>query len=111
MKKISFEELKDMQDEGEDFVLINVLPGEVYDEGHIPESINVPLQDTEFEKEVENAVDGKDREIVVYCASYDCDASKKAAEKLEKAGFTDVIAYEGGFKEWQERSGSGLSAA
>ncbi|MCG5516796.1 MULTISPECIES: rhodanese-like domain-containing protein [unclassified Ectothiorhodospira] len=39
---------------------------------------------------------GKDRKIVVYCANFDCDASRKAAAKLDNTGFTDVLDYEGG---------------
>ena len=43
----------------------------------------------------------KSREVIVYCASVKCDASRRAAEMLTVLGF-DVKAYEGGIKEWKE---------
>jgi rhodanese-related sulfurtransferase len=84
----------------EDFVLINVLPEDNFNEKHIRTSINIPHEDKQFTEMVEKVAGSKDRKIVVYCASFDCDASKKAAEKLEKAGFDRVYDYEGGTKDW-----------
>lgn len=43
----------------------------------------------------------KARDVVTYCASDQCNASKQAAEKLVAQGFK-VRAYEGGIKEWKE---------
>jgi len=40
--------------------------------------------------------------VVVYCANAECDASPKAAERLEEAGFTDVVDYQGGTQSWEE---------
>jgi len=42
------------------------------------------------------------RLIVVYCASDTCDASPKAAKRLEKMGYENVIDYPGGKKDWAE---------
>ena len=79
--------------------VINVLDKQHYDEKHIKDSINIPLG------QLENTVADweKDREIVVYCASYECKASETAFHKLKKLGFTNVKAYEGGTKEWFEK--------
>jgi rhodanese-related sulfurtransferase len=77
--------------------IVNVLSPEHYGEGFIKGSKKIPL----------NQLDGrlgeldKTKEIVTYCASYDCSASLKAAEKLAAKGFK-VKAYEGGIKEWSE---------
>lgn len=101
MKPITREQLKQMNDEEhEDFVLINVLAPESFNEQHIRTSINIPLKRDDFTELVGLVAGRKDRKIVVYCASKDCDASPKAAEKLEKAGFTRVYDYEGGTKDW-----------
>lgn len=43
----------------------------------------------------------RSKEIVVYCSSYECSASKASAEFLEDKGY-DAKAYEGGVKEWAE---------
>ena len=83
-----------------DFVLVNVLPRETFNEQHIRTSVNVPLQSENFLDVMEQLAGGKDREIVVYCANADCDASDKAARKLDAAGFTRVYDYDGGTADW-----------
>ncbi len=44
----------------------------------------------------------KDKEIVVYCASFECRASPAAARKLEELGYTRVLEYEGGLADWRD---------
>lgn len=97
-------ELKDMNErEHEDFVLINVLPRDEFLKQHIRTSVNIPVTEDNFTELVEKVAGSKDRKIVVYCASFDCDASPKAAKMLEEAGFTQVFDYEGGAKDWFEQ--------
>ncbi|MDX1757520.1 MAG: rhodanese-like domain-containing protein [Marinobacter sp.] len=104
MKAITRDELKRMNEEQHrDFVLVNVLPREQFNERHIRTSINVPLTDDNFTQEVETVAGDKHREVVVYCANFQCDASAKAAEKLEAAGFDHVFDYEGGTQDWFEQ--------
>jgi rhodanese-related sulfurtransferase len=111
MKILSYDQLKKMKDAKEAFVLINVLPAEAFNEAHIPDSINIPLKQADFVAQVEKAAGGKDKAVVTYCAGFECPASHDAAEKLEKSGFTKVSAYEGGTKEWLEKSGKRQAAA
>lgn len=104
MKPITRDELKTMNEtEHDDFVLINVLPKEAFNKAHIRTSINVPVKDERFVETVEAVVGDKERKVVVYCANFDCDASPKAARKLEEAGFTQVYDYEGGTQDWFEQ--------
>ncbi len=104
MKTLTRDELKEMNDEEhEDFVLINVLPQDAFNEQHIRTSINLPYEADDFEDAAERIAGSKTRKIVVYCASFDCDASEKAAEKLEESGFTNIFDYEGGTKDWFEQ--------
>lgn len=101
MQSISREELEIMNDSSEkDFVLINVLPQDAFNKSHIRTSINIPHDDPQFEETVAKVAGNKDRNVVVYCASFDCDASPKAAGKLDRAGFSKVYDYEGGTKDW-----------
>lgn len=94
---ISKEELKLKIDRKEDFQLVNVLSPDYYHLGSIKGSIKIPLDSLEKRfKELD-----KSKEVIVYCASYDCAASRKAAELLASHGF-GVVAYEGGIKEWKE---------
>jgi rhodanese-related sulfurtransferase len=102
MNTISREEIRTLSGGGSrDTMLINVLDQDHFDKEHIPGSMNVPLSDANFLSRVEEMSGGKDQDIVVYCASKDCPASRQAAEKLTAAGFTRVRAYEGGIKDWR----------
>lgn len=95
------DDLSKMIESNEDFLLVNVLPKESFDEGHIPKSINIPLEDEGFEEGF-MGIANKDDKIVVYCASFECNASDKAAKKLEGLGFKKVYDYEGGMKDWKD---------
>lgn len=100
VKNITKEGLRNMMLSGEDFILIDTLSRESFEEIHISGAINCPAG--EMNKWAEENLDKRDRKIVVYCAGYTCRASAMAADILEKAGFTNVMRYEGGIKEWDE---------
>lgn len=102
MKKMSIEELKSLRDRKQQFALINVLSAEKFAQTRIPGALNIPLDDANFVLRVEQAAGGKDRTVVTYCASNECAASTKAAERLEAAGFTNVFDYKAGAEAWQE---------
>jgi rhodanese-related sulfurtransferase len=102
MRTITTDKLKTMLDGGEDVRLINVLAEEDFREAHIPGSVNVPVNDKNLEKTVEEVVGSKDATVIVYCASRECNASPTAAKRLEAAGFTDVIDYEDGIEGWRQ---------
>ncbi len=88
----------DKQDHNK-LLVLNILEPELYQDCHIPGSINVPLD------ELEDYVRDLDlnREIIVYCSNYLCTASKYAAELLQKLGFKQVYAYEAGMAEWRQQ--------
>lgn len=46
----------------------------------------------------------KDEEVIVYCGGDECTASRRAAEWLAKQGFSRVLYYEGGLKDWKKNS-------
>ena len=100
MTPIDRNQLKRMNELKHDFVLINVLQREDFNIQHIRTSINIPLQESVFVERVEAVAGNKNREIVVYCANADCQASPKAAKQLEQAGFAKVFDYEGGVEDW-----------
>lgn len=100
MKTINAEELKKKVDAGEDFVLVDVLGKESYEGKHIKTSINIPVD--EIENRASSELPDKNKEIVVYCASTDCQASPRAGKKLEELGYTHVVDYEAGIAGWQD---------
>lgn len=106
MNTISADELKTRQMQGERLTLINTLDAKGYDSTAIPGSLNIPLDTEDFEERVEKTIGGKNQPVVVYCASSECPSSEKAAKRLEKAGFADVMDFQGGAKEWKEQGGA-----
>lgn len=104
MKTIETGELKSRLGKSDDVLLVNTLPAELFEKTRIPNSVNVPLEDSDFVARVEKLAGGKDKPVAVYCASLQCNSSEKAAEKLENAGFTQVLDYAGGFKAWQNEA-------
>lgn len=66
-------------------VLIDVRTAQEYGDGHIPGSINVPLQSI---IQIEKAVPEKDTPIFVYCLSGA--RSRRAAAFFEKLGYSSV---------------------
>lgn len=93
--------LKKKVDAKEKFNLWNVLSHEYFKpEMNIPGSIWTPFD--HLERKLEKLNIRKNEEIVVYCGGVQCPQSKQAAEKLVELGYTNVYAYEGGIKEWQE---------
>jgi rhodanese-related sulfurtransferase len=78
--------------------VVNVLDKKLYDDAHIPGSINIDYM------EVEKRADkwAKATEIVVYCSNYKCTASGAMAKRLKKMGFAKVFAYEAGMAGWKQ---------
>lgn len=103
MNKLTREELKDKLDNKEDFLLVNVLSEESFESLHIPGSKNVDVHKDDFLEKMEELTEGdKDKEVVVYCSSFSCQASPSAARKLTEAGYNDVADFEGGLADWKE---------
>jgi rhodanese-related sulfurtransferase len=99
MKTITREQLEQKRENDEDFTLVNVLTTEQFEQEHIPDSVNIPMD--QAENVFPDRFDSSD-DIVVYCASETCQASPKAAKKLEAMGFTNVKDYEGGLADWKD---------
>jgi rhodanese-related sulfurtransferase len=102
MKKLSTEELIEMQERQEQFTLINVLPADQFSQTEIPGSENISLHEADFATRVQRATGGKDRTVIVYCGNEQCTASTEAAARLAAAGFSKVYDYKGGAREWYE---------
>jgi rhodanese-related sulfurtransferase len=102
MQTLTREQLKAMLDRHEDLVLINVLGREPFEQAHIPGSYNIPVAERDFTQRVQDIAGNKHGKVMVYCASFECNASPSAARQLDQAGFSQVYDYEGGTKDWQE---------
>ena len=80
---------------------VEVLKPEQYREYHLPGAINVPLGN-DFDQRIQDAIPDKSTPVIVYCYDADCDASPKAAQRMEKLGYQTVYDYEAGKVDWKE---------
>jgi rhodanese-related sulfurtransferase len=101
---ITLEELLEMLENKVDFKLVEVLTKEEFNKGHIPGAINLPID--EIEKLAKQKLK-KMEIIVVYCESYSCHASTKAARKLLEMGYKKTLDFKGG-KRWWRHAGLDL---
>ena len=94
---ITIEQLLEMIENKDNFKLVEVLSEDSYKEGHIPGAINIPVD--RLQKEASSKLEKTDT-IVVYCASYHCNASTRAAEMLLNMGYKKTLDFKGSKKLW-----------
>jgi polyisoprenoid-binding protein YceI/rhodanese-related sulfurtransferase len=102
MNTISRAELKEWLDREQPLTLIDVTPAEYFCAAHLPGAKNCCVYDMNFLDQAAAAVPEKGGLIVVYGSSAHSLASGTAAEKLQKAGYTQVRNYRGGLEDWEE---------
>ena len=100
MKTIAREDLKKKLDADDNLFLIEALPEDAYNEGHIPGAFQMTPE--EIQQGHPDLPADKSQPIVTYCASAECPKSRMAAEALEKQGYKNVSAYEAGKKDWAD---------
>lgn len=94
-------ELNDMLKRGEAVTVIDTLPPEYYEQGHIPGAINACVYEMVFLDRMAELVGNRDAGVVVYGSSDRSRAAAVAVEKLNRAGYRDVHELSGGLEEWQ----------
>jgi len=99
---VSKDVLKKRMEENQNFLLIDVLGADSFFTKHIKGAIHIDGMRQDFVRAVQDIVKNADTEIIVYCASPECLASKSAALTLLEAGFPNVLDYEGGLTDWSE---------
>ena len=92
---ITAEEAKQIMDNEEGYIILDVRTQEEYDEGHIPGAIVISHE--EIEEKAEDVLTDKDQLILVYCRSGR--RSKLAAEALVELGYTNIKEF-GGIIDW-----------
>ncbi len=99
IRYIPIETLLEMRANNEKFKLVEALSEESFAQGHIPGAINFPMDKL---KEKAKKLLKKTDTIVIYCASYHCQASTNAARLLLGMGYKKVLDYKAGKKGWQD---------
>jgi len=102
MKTISAREVRKLREAGEEFTMINTLDAKHFAETKIPDAVSIPQTDPDFIAKVSKRVPDKDTPVVVYCANINCDSSTRGAEKLIKAGYTNVMDMADGHQGWEQ---------
>lgn len=94
-KSIDSKTVKEMIDNKEDFILVDIREVDEYNEGHIPTAVLIPLGtiETDFEKKIPD----KNKKIVIYCRSGN--RTKQGYEKITNLGYTNVYDL-GGIIDW-----------
>ena len=98
--KISPDELNRKINKNDGCVLIDVLPNDHFNLGHLPGAKNACVFEVIFIDNVTKIISEKDQEIVVYGSSAKSMDAVTAAEKLVRAGYKNVQTLEGGILEW-----------
>ena len=93
--QITQEEAKQMMEQDDGHVIVDVRRQDEYDEGHIPGAILIPNESIEGEPPKE--LPDQDQTILVYCRSGR--RSKEASQKLADMGYSNVYEF-GGIIDW-----------
>lgn len=102
METIDIEQVRSALNGQSGTPVVNVLSAEDYQREHIPGSLSVPLESDDFVERVGRQVTDRTHPVIVHCASSQCDASERAARKLEENGFEHVRDFPGGIARWRE---------
>lgn len=96
MDEVSFTELNDRMSKGE-VLLLDVRPGEEYENAHIPGAISIPVE--ELEDKLSSLP--SDLDVVAYCRGPYCLMSVKAVEILKSKGI-NAHRFEKSVQDWNE---------
>lgn len=103
---ITIEKLLEMMENKEDFKLVETLAPEDYAAGHIPSAVSIPTPNYMTKDQMASAAEkldfSKSDTIVVYCASYTCKASTRAARLLLEAGFENTLDFKASKRGWTD---------
>jgi len=103
--RIDAAELRSRLDKGEPLSVIDVLPEEYFVEQHLPGARRAGVYEVTFLDQIKQLGLRANDPVVLYGAGQGSLDSRVAAEKLQRAGFTQVFNFEGGREAWLEAGG------
>lgn len=87
-----------------EWLLVDARESEQFTAGHIPGAVSLPANSYEEALLFFAEEHGREKTVVVYCGSEDCDLSAELAARLQaEAGFTDVRILRGGILAWRRQ--------
>lgn len=97
IQEISAQDLKKLQQAGDDLIVIDVREREDAAKGTIPGAVNVPRGI--LEHDIDQVTTDKEKKLVLYCGGGS--RSALAAASLKKMGFKNAISLAGGYRGWK----------
>lgn len=97
VKKIAIDEFEKMRKQ-KDAVVLDVRSREEYEAGHIPGSVNLPINAKDFDEQVKKL--DKDKTYLVHCAVGG--RSARASAKMHEVGIPKLFDFSGGMRAWRE---------
>lgn len=105
---INVGQLKEWSDNNKEMVIIDVMPKEFYDKGHVPMAVNAVMPkktiDDATKEEKDNFIkligEDKEKTIVVYCGFTSCGRSHVGASFANSLGYKNVYRMPGGIAGW-----------
>jgi rhodanese-related sulfurtransferase len=99
IKEITVDEVRQKQDAGENFLLIDVREDHEWEQGRAQGAMHVGRGI--LERDIEKHVPDRDSEIVLYCGGgY---RSALAVDNLQKMGYRKVLSMAGGMRGWRDK--------
>ena len=99
IREMTVEEVRRKQAEGQAFAFVDVREDDEWAQGHAAGAEHIGRG--VLERDIENQVPDRDREIVLYCGGGF--RSALAAENLQKMGYRRVFSMAGGIGAWREQ--------
>jgi rhodanese-related sulfurtransferase len=94
---LNAKQFNEMIQKEKDVIILDVRTPQEYQEGHISNAINIPVQI--LGQQLDKLNNFKDKKILVYCRSGH--RSAIASQILDRAGFKNVYNLKGGLFEWK----------
>jgi rhodanese-related sulfurtransferase len=101
VREVSIKDVMAMQENKEDFVLVDVREDREWERGRIRGAVH--LGKGILERDVERRIPEKEKQVVLYCRGGF--RSLLAAENLRKMGYRKTASMKGGWRAWKKAKG------
>ena len=97
---IALQEMEDLFGWGQ-AVFVDSRSRDEFSAGHIPDALNIPLEENKSGLDSGLLPYPQDRTLVVYCQGGGCQTSIGLTKLIHDLGFRDIRIFSGGFAEWR----------
>mgnify|MGYP001943764760 CR=1 FL=1 len=102
MKEIAPAELAESLTQSVAPTLLDVRLADDHEAAHLPGAISNAVFEVAFHERLTESLTDKDQAVVIYGASGESQEAAMAFEKLERAGYSDLLVLEGGIEAWTD---------